>query len=128
MRVVHYQRTSGVGPNQLFRASRTVIASTASTSVDFSVGDAVGMVRLALQANTSLSFTNLPDTSARTFAFTLATTNDATAGRALSWGNTIKWSGAVVPNRTTAANAVDIYTFTVDNGVIYGELTIPNAA
>jgi hypothetical protein len=53
--------------------------------------------------------------------------NDATAGRTLAFGNTIKWAGGIVPSRTTTGNAIDIWTFFYENSVYYGSLSIINA-
>lgn len=128
-RLVSYSRGAGTAAGlPLENARNCGSATTTATSIDFSLTDYATVMRLTLASNTTLTFANLPVTTTKSFTFTLITTNDATAGRALSWGNTIKWAGGQPPNRTTAANAVDIYTFFVDNGIIYGSLSILAAA
>lgn len=63
-------------------------------------------------------------------SFTLILTNDATAGRSVAWsGGTFIWpNGAASLNRTTAANAIDIWTFfTPDGGTTYyGNIAMRN--
>lgn len=63
-------------------------------------------------------------------SFTLILTNDGTAGRSVSWaGGTFRWpNGAASLNRTTAANAIDIWTFfTPDGGTTYyGNIAMRN--
>ena len=69
------------------------------------------------------SLTSTPAASG-TFSFTLALTNDATAGRTIVWPTSVVWPGGTVPTRTTTANKTDIYTFfTINNGTTwYGNL------
>ena len=63
-------------------------------------------------------------------SFTLILTNDGTAGRSVAWsGGTFRWpNGAASLNRTTAANAIDIWTFfTPDGGTTYyGNIAMRN--
>lgn len=106
---------------------RAVPVTTTATSINIQGTDAASYFRATLASNTAITFTNLPASTARAYTWTVETINDATAGRALSWANTIKWAGGQAPNRTTAANAVDIYTFVLANGVIYGSLSILDA-
>lgn len=112
---------------QMIEVSRPVNAATASVQIDMQAGDYATIFELKLAANTSVGFTNMPVTTNRGFTWTLVVTNDATAGRSLAFQDPIKWAGGEVPNRTTAANAVDIYTFVKIGAVIYGSLSILDA-
>lgn len=50
---------------------------------------------------------------------TLYIAQDATGGRTITWP-TVKWAGGVAPVISTAANAIDIYTFfTMDGGTTW---------
>lgn len=83
-------------------------------------------VTATLNANCTFTFTT-PESGA--VFFTLFLTNDATAGRSITWPATVSWSnGNTVPVRTTAANATDVYTFFTTNqgGTWYGNLGIRN--
>ena len=70
-------------------------------------------VTATLNSNAVFTFSN-PSTQA--VAFTLLLTNDATAGRTITWPGTVSWSGGAVPVRTTTANKSDVYTFFTING------------
>jgi hypothetical protein len=63
-------------------------------------------------------------------SFTLILTNDATAGRTVSWaGGTFLWpGGAANLSRTTTANATDIWFFFTPNGgtTWYGSIPMKN--
>jgi hypothetical protein len=124
-RVIVFQRANGGSAGLPIEVVRSLTAS--ATPIDLAAGDAASVFRIAVSSNTSLTFSNLPDTTMRSFTWTVITINDATAGRALSWGNTIKWAGGQPPNRTTAAFGVDIYKFFLDNGILYGSLTVLDA-
>jgi hypothetical protein len=106
--------------------SRTVIANTASTVIDLNNGDGATVFKVYVQANTTLTFTNPPPSpNGEFFNFTVITINDATGGRAMSFGNTIQWAGGLLPPRTTTANAKDVWTFYVDDAAVYaGSLSI----
>lgn len=105
---------------------RAVTASTATTNVDLqSPADYASFFKLTMAATTTLTFTNFPTASnGEVFNFNLMIVNDATPSRVLTWGNTIKWAGGIQPTRTTAANAVDVWTFFYENGVLYGSLAM----
>lgn len=104
---------------------RSGSASTATTTIDLAAGDEATFFKITVAANTTVTFTNFPAAAAgEVFSFTLMTVNDATAGRTLAFGNAVKWSGGIVPPRTTAANGVDIYTFFYENSVLYGSLAM----
>jgi hypothetical protein len=71
-------------------------------------------VTATLGGNCTFTFSN---PSAGAASFSLVLTNDATAGRAITWPVSVKWPSASIPIRTTAANKIDVYTFfTVDGG------------
>lgn len=63
-------------------------------------------------------------------SFTLVLTNDATAGRTVSWaGGSFLWpGGAASLSRTTTANATDIWFFFTNNGgtTWYGNISLKN--
>ena len=107
---------------------RAVTASTSTISIDLNTGDQASVFKLTLSANTTLTFTNPPPVpNDETFSFVLMTLNDATAGRALAFGNTIKWAGGILPPRNTSANSLSIWSFIIENGVYYGSLSIDDA-
>lgn len=107
---------------------RALTASTSTTSIDLNTGDQASVFKLTLSANTTLTFTNPPPVpNGETFSFVLMTLNDATAGRALAFGNTIKWAGGILPPRNTSANSLSVWTFFIENGVYHGSLSIDDA-
>jgi hypothetical protein len=108
---------------------RVVTASTTTTTIDFNNPvDKATFIKLTMASNTTLTFTNIPTGgSGEVFSWTMEVVNDTTAGRALAFGNTIKWAGGILPPRTTAANAVDIWSFFYENSVLYGSLAIADA-
>ncbi|MFZ6813536.1 hypothetical protein ACO0K3_03645 [Undibacterium sp. Rencai35W] len=104
---------------------RTSTASSSTTTIDLAAGDEATFFKVTISANTTLTFTNFPAAiGGEVFTFSLMTVNDATAGRALAFGNTIKWAGGILPPRSTSANAVDIWTFFYENGSLSGSLSI----
>jgi hypothetical protein len=52
--------------------------------------------------------------------YVLRVTQDATGSRTLSYGSAYKWEGGTAPTLSTAANAVDILTFTSDGTSMFG--------
>lgn len=60
--------------------------------------------------------------------FTLALTNDGTAGRTITWPTTVRWTDGTLPTRTTTANRTDVYTFyTLNGGTLwFGQLSLYN--
>lgn len=121
-----------VYPNKLSvaqDAKRSVTANTSTTNIDIqSANDNATIFKVTVAANTTLTFSNFPTAAnGESFSFTLMTVNDSTAGRSLAFGNTIKWAGGILPPRTTAALAIDIWTFFYENNVLYGSLAIADA-
>jgi hypothetical protein len=107
---------------------RSVTASTTTTSIDLNNGDKATVYKVTMASNTTITFSNPPAAGAgEVFSFSMMTVNDATAGRTLAFGNTIKWAGGIVPTRTTAANAIDVWSFFIENSVYYGSLSIIDA-
>lgn len=45
---------------------------------------------------------------------------DATGSRTLTWNSVFKWPGGVAPALSTAANAVDVFSFVLDGTNLYG--------
>lgn len=82
-------------------------------------------VTATLTGDCTFTFSN-PSSGAS--SFTLFLTNDATAGRSITWPGSVKWPNAQTPVRTTVANKTDIWTFfTLDGGTNwYGSLTLYN--
>lgn len=112
----------------LLENKRSSVANTNSTSINLNAGDKATLFKVTISANTTITFANPPEAlNGESFSFTLMTVNDSTAGRAVAFGNTIKWAGGVLPPRTTSANAIDVWTFFIENGVYYGSLSIIDA-
>lgn len=105
----------------------TFTASTSSTTVDLSTAN---VFKITIAATTTFTFINAPSGTSNVFSFTLILVNDGTAGRAVSFPSSVKWAGGILPPRSTAAGAVDIWTFfTDDSGVtFFGSLAIIAAA
>ena len=112
----------------LLENKRSIVANTASTSINLNTGDKATLFKVTISANTSITFANPPEAlNGESFSFSVMTVNDSTAGRAVAFGNSIKWAGGVLPPRTTSANAVDVWTFFIEGGVYYGSLSIIDA-
>lgn len=52
--------------------------------------------------------------------YMLLVKQDAIGGRLLGWSAVFKWPGGTAPVLSTAANAVDIFSFFCDGAVLYG--------
>ena len=52
--------------------------------------------------------------------YILRVIQDGTGSRTISWGSTFKWPGAAQPTLSTAAGAIDIFTFICDGSLMYG--------
>jgi hypothetical protein len=79
-----------------------------------------------LTGNCTFTFTTGVTSGAA--SFTLILTNDATAGRSITWPVAVKWPNNTIPVRTTTANATDIWSFfTPNNGTTwYGNVALYN--
>jgi hypothetical protein len=124
--LVSYSRAIVI-PTMPSETVANISATTTDTTINIIQGGDVSYFRVSLQSNTKITFANLPASTDKVYSWTTKITNDGTAGRALSWDSIIKWAGGQPPNRTTAANAVDIWTFVLDNGIIYGSLSVLDA-
>ena len=85
-------------------------------------------VTATLTGNCTFAFSLGNGLSSGAIAFTLQLTNDATAGRTITWPASVKWPNATVPTRTTTAGKTDVYTFyTTDGGANWwGNLSLYN--
>lgn len=88
-----------------------VTVSSTSTTLDLSTSN---FFNLALQSNTTFTFSNAP--SGRAFTFNIVTTQDSTGGRLITFPTGSKYDGGVIPPQTTNANAVDVWTVATYNG------------
>jgi hypothetical protein len=96
--------------------------SGTATNIDVTSG---GVFTCTLTGN--CTFTLRYPVSTGASSFTLILTNDATAGRTVTWaGGTFKYPGGSV-TRTTTANAVDIWFFFTPNGGTTYYASIPMA-
>lgn len=82
-------------------------------------------VTATLTGNCTFTFSN---PSAGASSFTLFLSNDATAGRSITWPVSVRWPNNTIPIRTATASRTDVYTFfTLDGGTTwYGSLTLYN--
>lgn len=107
----------------------TVTASGANTSLSMSPVSGVipTVFKLIMGANTLVSFDNIPATGF--VAFSVLVKNDGTGARTLAWPSGSKWAGGLIPPRTTAANAEDLFFFyRPDNATPFtGSLSVADA-
>jgi hypothetical protein len=77
---------------------------------------------LTLTGNVTLTFSGASAGKACSFAVYLK--QDSTGSRTITWPSGVKWSGAVAPVLSTAANALDVVVFeSLDGGTTwYGSL------
>jgi hypothetical protein len=95
----------------------SLTASTATTELELT---AASVFKVLIAANTAITFKNPPTPHGGVLSFSVITANDATAGRAVAWPTNVKWSGGILPTRTTAANAIDTWTFySEDDGLTW---------
>ena len=94
-------------------------------TLDLSNGN---FVTATLSANATFAFSLGAGVTSDAIGFTLHLTNDATAGRTITWPASVKWPNGTVPTRTTTAGRTDVYSFyTIDGGSNwYGILSIYN--
>lgn len=73
---------------------------------------------ITLTANCTLTFAGA--TSGVGCSFTLIARQDGTGSRTITWPASVDWSGGSAPTLSTAASAVDVFTFlTVDGGTTW---------
>lgn len=96
--------------------------TSAAATINLANGN---FVTATLTGNCTFTFSN---PSAGASSFTLFLTNDATAGRSITWPPPVKWPNNTIPTRTTIANRTDVWTFfTTNSGTNwYGTLSIYN--
>lgn len=111
-------------------AETAVNVGTLSTTVTNNIGLSTGNVFYgnlpATAGIVTFSFTTGHTTDAS--SFTLYLTNAATGTPTLSWPAAVTFPGGTAPDRTTAANKTDIWTFsTYNNGTDwYGDIAMYN--
>lgn len=137
---LNYTTALNVSGSELINASRRItnpvllgytetvnaVGNTATnTTINIANGNAV---TATLAANTIFAFNVGTLTGA--IAFTLFLTNDATAGRSITWPASVRWQDGITPTRTTTANQTDVWSFfTVNGGTTwYGALSLRNFA
>jgi hypothetical protein len=81
-----------------------IAVSTATTTIDLAATTS-RVLRLSMQANTTLAFTNVPTTGVT--SLTLICTQDATGSRTLTFPTGTKAAGGTKPVLSTAAGAED---------------------
>jgi hypothetical protein len=119
-RVIQYATLQG------YAEKRYAFGNTGTApTLDLSNGN---FVTATLTGNASWAFNLGSVPTGDTVAFTLHLTNDATAGRTITWPASVVWPNGVVPTRTTTANRTDVYTFYTFNGgsTWYGNLSLYN--
>lgn len=73
---------------------------------------------VTLDASCTFTFTGA--TSGKACSFSLILRQDATGGHAVTWPASVDWPGGSAPTISTAANAVDVFSFlTVDGGTTW---------
>tara|TARA_R110002153_G_scaffold28174_4_gene87294 strand:- start:661 stop:1491 length:831 start_codon:yes stop_codon:yes gene_type:complete len=55
-------------------------------------------------------------------SYNLLVAQDGTGSRTLTFGTVFKWAGGTAPTLSTAANAVDVFTFIYDGSSLYGSV------
>lgn len=93
--------------------------NTGATTIDYSTG-AVHRVRMT--GNITVTLTG--SSAGVACSLTVYLVQDGTGSRTVTWPASVKWANNIVPNLSTAANAVDVVVLeTVDNGTTwYGNL------
>lgn len=68
----------------------------------------------------NITFTFSGTVASKSCSFTLITRQDGTGTNTITWPTSVDWPGGTIPDVTTTASAVDIWTFmTVDNGTTW---------
>lgn len=116
--------------NSIVETERVIPATTISPiTIDLVGFDSATVFKVFITVNCSLVFINPPIeiSSTKLFSFSVMTVNDSVGGKSMAFANTIKWPGGIIPPRTTNPNAIDVWTFFIENGEYYGSLSILNA-
>ena len=137
---LNYTTALNVSGSELINASRRIsnpillgysetlnAAGSTGTAITLNIANG-NAITATLTGNCTFTFNVGTLTGA--IAFTLFLTNDATAGRSITWPTSVKWQDAITPTRTTTANQTDIWTFVTTNGGTnwYGALSLRNFA
>jgi hypothetical protein len=88
-----------------------VSTSTSTTTLDLSISN---FFNITVSRNTTLAFSNPP--SGRVFSFNVVLAQDGTGGWTVGLPASCKYPNGQTPVKTTAASAVDLWTFTTYNG------------
>jgi hypothetical protein len=103
------------------------IVSSGTLAIDCATSN---YFQVTLGANiTSVTFSNIPG-STQVYSFNLIVVQNATGTWTITWPASVKWSGGQIPPATTAANAVDVWSFMTYNGGTswIGSLAVKNAS
>lgn len=101
---------AGTNLEQTFTAQQTPMNGTLTdgATIDWN-GDSNGQsVKVTLGGNRTL---NAPTNINEYAAYVLRVVQDATGSRTLAWNSAYKFAGGTAPTLSTAANAVDVFTF-----------------
>lgn len=89
------------------------VRSHGTVTSNLGVGDTYNVEALTLGANISLTLYAgdlTPGTTGSSYALTLIVTNDATAGRVLSFPPSVKWPNGLRPNEDRAASRTNVWS------------------
>jgi len=89
------------------------LTDAASIAWDTSIGQ---VAKVTLAGNRTIA---TPANLKNGAFYSLRVNQDATGGRTLAFSTNFKFSGAAAPNLTTAANAIDFFTFRSDGTNLY---------
>jgi hypothetical protein len=93
----------------------TIAASGAAETIDLANGN---VHDVTMTANCTFTFTS--PAAGRARSFTLFARQDGTGSRLATWPVSVVWPGGVTPTLSTAAAAVDVFTFiTIDGGAVW---------
>lgn len=90
---------------------------TDAANIDWNVAEGE-IAKVTLAGNRTV---NLP-TNAVDSNYVLHVIQDATGSRTLTWNAAFKWPLGLAPTLSTGANARDVFSFTVENGIWYGSM------
>lgn len=115
--------TDSIAPSAIGAVSTTgggkenyvIVNSGSAYTIDLSNAN---LISLTLTTNCTFTFPS-PATNIGV-SFTLEILQDTTGSRGVTWPSAVKWSGGVAPVLSTAAGALDIFSFyTIDGGVTW---------
>lgn len=91
------------------------LTDAASIAWDTSLGQ---IASVTITANRAMA----NPTNLRVGTYILYVIQDGVGGRTLTWGSVFKWTSAVAPTLSTAANARDVFSFVSDGTNLYGSM------